>query len=1110
MINILIIALKIKKHQKELANLIKEGSNITANASSRKNEINTIYVRLENQILNYHERSVEQVKQKISGELSIISEYLNLAETKVKQVQDKISIEELKQSNILNGIGDPCLPWDKFELGSGDNYLKSPFVIRVGELATNSTSGIIPIRRLNDNLPGHICIFSNDRSSRRSAVAAIQSIALRVISTFPILKAKCVFIDSVNSGDNFPFSNLPESIRDKQVYTREEDIRDQLRKLTIHVQNIIQNYLGSNFHNIEEYNQSAAIQEPYRYLFITDFPNNFNTDTYEELLNLLINGAKAGVYVIVHVDESLDKPKELDFNVFRETCINIKPAINYVTNGSFDRPGIFKIGSVYVGRVNHILPTGVYVDFLPGKEGFITTERLTVYHISHPLEAIEVGTTIPVKVLDIDRRNKISLACVGIELSEMNSAIGRVTEEDGNPLFKLQFPSGLNFEINLECPPPPKKIIQITDIIAELSTQIKPDIIKFSDLYPKRLWTEDSREEIHAPIGVIGNQNNLEFWMGQNQDGLQANNGLLAGKPGSGKSFTLHAIILSLAMQYAPSELELYLLDFKEGVEFQIYVDPERLESQSSTINTLKALPHARLISTESDREFALSVLQKVVSEIEIRAEQFRTTGASNLKSYRDLTGCKMPRILTAIDEFQNMIQENDRITSDINDCFDTIIRQGRAFGIHLLLASQSLNISNMKRSLYDSIDLRMGMQMNESTAVSVFAEGNASVVNLLDRPGKIVYNSDMGRKGHNQIGQIADLSLEYRKEAMNKIYEEMVTQEYHRKDRLILFNGSQSTSLSQNPYIEYLSNLNQPLSPTVLNREVIKDPDWSNDESPSVGWLGESMQIGKHTQAIFRQRSRSNMLLIGNSTEIIMGILGGLLISLVHSCQSNLAKFYIIDSHQQEDESNNMLETFYRKFSSHFSITLGQRSPKVPTIANATNTLNDVYLEFKHREQERLLNPNNLDFGQQIFFVYIIGGTNRSPNLLPILNNRNSEEMSDDANKLSSIVSQGAELGIHTILWIDRVPNFFRVFNNSRSAFSYFDMRVALKMSPDDSRKFLDEPYANNLQRLLAYFYDASVGLENLEKFKPYAALTLSDLDRYSQKFNQRLNTEV
>ena len=367
-----------------------------------------------------------------------------------------------------------------------------------------------------------------------------------------------------------------------------------------------------------------------------------------------------------------------------------------------------------------------------------------------------------------------------------------------------------------------------------------------------------------------------------------------------------------------------------------------------------------------------------------------------------------------------------------------------------------------------------------------------------------------MGRKGHNQIGQIADLSIEYRKEAMNKIYEETIAQEYHRKDRLILFNGSQSTSITQNPNIEYLSSLNEWLAPTVLNRELIKDPDWSNDESPSIAWLGEAMQIGKHTQATFRQRSRSNLLLIGNSSETIMGIIGGLLISLVHSCQSNRAKFYIIDSHQQEDESSNVFEMFYQKFSTYFSISLGQRIPNVPTIPKAVNILNDVYLEFKRREQERSLNPDNLDFGQQIFFVYIIGGANRSSNLLPIINNRNSEEMSDDANKLSSIVSQGAELGIHTILWIDRIPNFLRVFNNSRSAFTHFDMRVALKMFPDDSRKLLDEPYANDLQRLLAYFYDASIGLENLEKFKPYGALTLSELDRYSQQFNQRLNREV
>ena len=44
---------------------------------------------------------------------------------------------------------------------------------------------------------------------------------------------------------------------------------------------------------------------------------------------------------------------------------------------------------------------------------------------------------------------------------------------------------------------------------------------------------------------------------------------LIAGKTGSGKSTLLHALITNVALRYSPDEVELYLIDFKKGVEFK-------------------------------------------------------------------------------------------------------------------------------------------------------------------------------------------------------------------------------------------------------------------------------------------------------------------------------------------------------------------------------------------------------------------------------------------------------------------------------------------------------------------------------------------------------------
>ncbi|MHC5733145.1 MAG: hypothetical protein ACYTXY_55775, partial [Nostoc sp.] len=90
----------------------------------------------------------------------------------------------------------------------------------------------------------------------------------------------------------------------------------------------------------------------------------------------------------------------------------------------------------------------------------------------------------------------------------------------------------------------------------------------------------------------------------------------------------------------------------KEGVEFQIYVDPERSENSrhSEGLNEAKAFPHAKVVSIESDREFGLSVLKHVQEEIEKRSTKFKSAGVSNLKEYRNKTNEKLPRILVVID----------------------------------------------------------------------------------------------------------------------------------------------------------------------------------------------------------------------------------------------------------------------------------------------------------------------------------------------------------------------------------------------------------------------------------------------------------------------------
>src|SRR6476619_3337686 len=105
---------------------------------------------------------------------------------------------------------------------------------------------------------------------------------------------------------------------------------------------------------------------------------------------------------------------------------------------------------------------------------------------------------------------------------------------------------------------------------------------------------------------------------------------LIAGKNGSGKSTLLHALVTNLAMWYSPDEVEFYLIDFKKGVEFKTYASHN--------------LAHARAIAVESDREFGLSVLQRLDAEMTRRGNLYRKAGTQDLAAYRQSPGAvRMP-----------------------------------------------------------------------------------------------------------------------------------------------------------------------------------------------------------------------------------------------------------------------------------------------------------------------------------------------------------------------------------------------------------------------------------------------------------------------------------
>ena len=259
---------------------------------------------------------------------------------------------------------------------------------------------------------------------------------------------------------------------------------------------------------------------------------------------------------------------------------------------------------------------------------------------------------------------------------------------------------------------------------------------------PAEWWTADSRGGLDVPLGRAGAMKlqHLDLGKGTSQHVL------ISGKTGSGKSTLLHVLITNLALRYSPDEIELYLVDFKKGVEFKAYARC--------------ALPHARVIAIESEREFGLSVLQHLDAELRAAAIcsatwACRTSKATARPSPR--RGCRAS--CSIVDEFQELFVDDDRIAQEAALLLDRLVRQGRAFGIHVLLGSQTLGGAySLARSTIGQMAVRIALQCSESDAHLILSEENTAA-RLLTRPGEAIYNDANGVYEGNHPFQVVWLA---------------------------------------------------------------------------------------------------------------------------------------------------------------------------------------------------------------------------------------------------------------------------------------------------------------------------------------------------------------
>lgn len=246
----------------------------------------------------------------------------------------------------------------------------------------------------------------------------------------------------------------------------------------------------------------------------------------------------------------------------------------------------------------------------------------------------------------------------------------------------------------------------------------------------KEFWTKSSQYEVSVPVGWDINHKEVCFEIGSAQ-----NHTLICGRSGSGKSNFLHVLIQNLAFYYDPDEVQLFLLDYKEGVEFNAYTDP--------------ILEHARLVSVASSVGYGTSFLSWLCKEMQKRAELFKQFNVKDLSDYRKHE--KMPRLIVVIDEFQVLFSDSTTKEKDRVEAYlTTILKKGRSYGVHLILATQTMRGTDINRSIMAQIANRIALPMDAEDSNSILNNDDAACE--LVRPESIFNNNGGHQKYHTKM----------------------------------------------------------------------------------------------------------------------------------------------------------------------------------------------------------------------------------------------------------------------------------------------------------------------------------------------------------------------
>lgn len=256
-------------------------------------------------------------------------------------------------------------------------------------------------------------------------------------------------------------------------------------------------------------------------------------------------------------------------------------------------------------------------------------------------------------------------------------------------------------------------------------------------------WGKEKRIDI--PFGMM----DLPFKQTQEEfklDITELSHIAIYGSPSQGKSIALQTIVMNLARQNNPQQVQFNLWDFG-----------------TNGLLPLKDLPHVIDMVKLEEEEKLIKYLKRVRFEIQNRKDLFTEFGVASLSQYENKTGKQLPIQITLIDTFDSI--KEHKLEDEIESVVNQILRDGASVGMYVVMTA--LRTNTFKINMLSNIPTSMGLFLVEDNAIKDIVGRDALIPQEI--PGRLQINLDtpieiqvyLPTKGSTDIERLNNLEQE-------------------------------------------------------------------------------------------------------------------------------------------------------------------------------------------------------------------------------------------------------------------------------------------------------------------------------------------------------------